>query len=186
MLRFFTFLLVLTLLAACGDTENTPTVTTENTPKKNTEKPASKQEAFDNLKGELATGGAAYEAAEKLPSVELKVLENLWLNADYVDYVYYELPISASLDNQNAIQSAVAHIAEQPAGKIPGCKAIGRVFYQIEGENVLQGDIFFSKGCTYFLWVDDQGTYYAGNLMMDSALKFFASNIKAATGGMRQ
>jgi len=123
-----------------------------------------------------------FEGADMLPSIELSVLENLWENCDFIDYVYYELPISASLDNQNSIRSSIQHIAEQPAGKINGCKAIGRVFYQIEGENVLQGDIYFSRGCTYFLWLDNKGKYFAGNLMMDSALKFFASNIQAAMG----
>ena len=183
MYRLLFSLSCILFLFACNEPQETKTIDKPKVEK--TDAPVSKQEAFENLKGELSTSKEVYDAAEKLPSIQLYVLKNLWENADYVDYLYYDLPISASLDNKGAIQSAVAHVAEQPAAKIPNCKPIGRVFYQIKGENVLQGDIFFSKGCTYFLWVDKKGGYYAGNLMMDSALKFFASNIQAARGSIR-
>lgn len=160
MKKYILLTLIIGLFAACNETEAPKT---ENTTTTTTPAPKAEQ-------------------GQEFPSVELKVLENLWEKADFVDYVYYKLPISASLDNPKSIKSAIAHIAENPAVKSPNCKAIGRVFYQIEGENALQGDIFFSQGCTYFLWVDDKGKYYAGNQMMDSAIQFFQNNIQAAAG----
>ncbi|MGK0366020.1 MAG: hypothetical protein ACI85O_003090 [Saprospiraceae bacterium] len=178
----FTFFLLGLLLISCNETTPSTQATSEPTTKTEETIPKNKQEAFDKIKSGLATTQKDFEGADMLPSIDISVLENLWENCDFVDYVYYELPISASLDNKNSIQSSIQHIAEQPAAKINGCKAIGRVFYQIEGENVLQGDIYFSRGCTYFLWLDDKGKYFAGNVMMDSALKFFASNIQAAMG----
>jgi len=172
------------LLISCG--EKTPAVDANSDVSTKTEeavpKAKTKQEAFENAKSEMATKQNDFVGVDLLPSIDISVLENLWENCDFVDYVYYELPISASLDNQASIRSSIQHIAEQPAAKINDCKAIGRVFYQIEGENVLQGDIYFSRGCTYFLWLDKKGKYFAGNLMMDSALKFFANNIQAAMG----
>jgi hypothetical protein len=178
----FTFFLLGLLFISCNET--TPTTKAESDASAKTEEaiPATKQEAFEKAKGELATTEKDFVGVDMLPSIDVSVLENLWENCDFVDYVYYELPISASLDNKASIQSSIQHIAGSPAAKINGCKAIGRVFYQIEGENVLQGDIFFGRGCTYFLWLDSKGKYFAGNLMMDSAMKFFASNIQAAMG----
>lgn len=178
----FTLFLFALLLISCNDTPPPTTVAPETTAKTEETKPKTQEEAFDKMKSELATTDKDFEGAEMLPSIDISVLENLWENCDFVDYVYYDLPISASLDNEASIKSSIQHVASNPAGKINGCKAIGRVFYQIEGENVLQGDIYFSKGCTYFLWLDSKGKYFAGNMMMDSALKFFASNIQAAMG----
>lgn len=180
MSKYFFFAAFSFLLLSCGDT--TPAATTEEAPV--VEKPKTKDEIFAEVKAELASKPSDFEGMETLPSIGLEVLENLWENCDFVDYVYYELPISASLDKQGSIRTAISHIEETPVAKLPGCKAIGRVFYQIEGENVLQGDIFFTKGCTYFLWVDKKGKYFAGNLMMDSAIQFFASNIQAAQGNI--
>lgn len=167
-------------IAAC----NEPTDTTTNTPAVEDSKTLKekKKEAFDKLKEQNATTTADLEGLEKLPSINVEILEELWEKCTYVDYVYYQLPISASLDNQNSIRSAISHVSEERAAKRPDCKAIGRVFYQIDGENTLQGDIFFTKGCTYFLWVDKKGAYYAGNLITEAGLKFFASNINAALG----
>lgn len=176
----FTLFLLTLLLVACNERPPAADANVETITK--AEKPKNKEEAFDQAKSEMSTKQTDLEGAEMLPSIDLSMLENLWENCDFVDYVYYKLPISASLDNQTSIRSSIQHIAEQPAAKVEGCKAIGRVFYQIEGENVLQGDIFFSRGCTYFLWLDKKGKYFAGNLMMDSAMKFFASNIQAAMG----
>ncbi len=178
----FTFFLFVLLFVSCNET--TPETKQAPEIKIKTEEavPETKKDVFEKIKSELATTQEAFEGGEMLPSIDISVLENLWENCDYVDYVYYDLPISASLDNKSSIQSSIKHIAENSAAKINGCKAIGRVFYQIEGENTLQGDIYFTKGCTYFLWLDSKGKYFAGNQMMDSAFKFFVSNIQAAMG----
>lgn len=178
----FSFFLFVLLLVSCNEPNPKAADNAETTTKTEEAAPKNKEEAFEKAKTEMATTEKDFAGVDMLPSIEVSVLENLWENCDFVDYVYYELPISASLDNKNSIQSSVRHIAANPAAKISGCKAIGRVFYQIDGENVLQGDIYFSKGCTYFLWLDSKGKYFAGNLMMDSAMKFFASNIQAAMG----
>jgi hypothetical protein len=178
----FTLFLFGLLLISCGETTPATQTAADTATKTEEAIPATKQDAFEKIKAEMATTEKDFEGVEMLPSIDISVLENLWANCDYVDYVYYELPISASLDNQNSIRSSIQHIAENPAAKINGCKAIGRVFYQVKGENVLQGDIFFERGCTYFLWLDSKGKYFAGNVMMDSAMKFFASNIQAASG----
>lgn len=169
----FTFLILGLLFFSCNNpaaSDSTTSAKTENTV---VEKPK---------KG--ATTSADFANIETLPSIELSMLENLWAKCDFIDYVYYELPISASLDNQNSIRTAISHIAENPAGKLPGCKAIGRVFYQIDGENVLQGDIYFSNGCTYFIWLDKKSKPYAGNMMMESGIQFFTSNVNAAMGNV--
>ena len=176
----FTLFLFVLLLVSCN--QSAPKAESATETKVEESAPKTKEEAFDKAKSEMATTAKDFEGVDMLPSIELSTLENLWENCDFVDYVYYELPISASLDNQSSIRSSIQHIAEQPAAKTNGCKALGRVFYQIEGENVLQGDIYFSRGCTYFLWLDSKGKYFAGNMMMDSAMKFFASNIQAAMG----
>lgn len=124
-------------------------------------------------------------AGEFLPSVPVEKLEYLWTNCDYVDYVFYELPISMSLDTKNSIQYVLSHIAENPASLRPDCKPIGRIFYQVEGENYLEADLYFSNGgCTYFVFLEDGKPKY-GNYMTEDGAKYMNNNLSQA-GAIQQ
>ena len=71
------------------------------------------------------------------PSISGETMQYLVDNCDYVDYVFYELPISMSLQEKAAIHYSLSHISTQSAIINPGCKAIGRLFYQVKGERII-------------------------------------------------
>ena len=125
---------------------------------------------------------APQPAATTLPSLPMDILKNLWDNCDYVDYVFYNLPISMSLNNQPSIQNSLSHIASDPAPVLPQCKSIGRLFYQIKGENVQMAEIYFTAGCTYFVFLKDdkpaysnyitpEGVAYLNNIFSQAGIK---------------
>ena len=116
------------------------------------------------------------EPAATLPGLPLETVQHLWQNCDYVDFVFYHLPISMSLSDQNAIQYVLRHISADAARIDPNCKPIGRVFYQIKGENYLEADIYFQQGCTYFKFLKDNKPIYA-NYMTDDGIKYMNENI---------
>ena len=123
---------------------------------------------------------AAPQPSASLPSIPMDVLKNLWDNCDNVDYVFYNLPISMNLNNKPSIQNALSHIASDPAPLQPQCKAIGRIFYMIKGENVQMADIYFTSGCTYFVFlVDDKPAY--SNFMTPEGVQYL-NNIFSQSG----
>lgn len=118
--------------------------------------------------------------AATLPSVPLAELEKLWQEGTQVDYIFYNYPFTMSLSEKPAVQNAVRHIAEAPAPLKPECKPMGRVTYQVQGEITLEGEFFFSQGCTYFVFEKNRVKTYA-NYMTDAAIQYFNAQIEQAT-----
>lgn len=169
MMRRFTLLFSLLLVLAIFGCQNEQTETAE----KPTPAPAQKEEP------------KMVPAGEFLPSVPIEKLEYLWNNCDYVDYVFYDLPISMSLDVKNSIQYALSHIAENPASLRPDCKPIGRIFFQVQGENYLEADFYFSNGgCTYYVFLENGKPKY-GNYMTEEGAKYMNNNLTQA-GAIKQ
>lgn len=124
-----------------------------------------------------ATPAKGAEPKASLPSLPVVTLEYLWKSCDFVDYVFYELPISMSLDNRKTIQYVLGHIAEDPAPLRPECKSIGRIFYQVQGENVVEADLYFSEGCTYFVFLEEGKAKYA-NYMTKDGVDYLNNNFQ--------
>lgn len=117
--------------------------------------------------------------APTLPSVPLALLEKIYNEGTQADYIFYNYPFTLSLTEKGSIQYSTRHIAEEPAPLKPECKAAGRITYQISGDIVLEGDFYFSTGCTYFVFYEKQEKKYA-NYMTDEGIKYFNEQIKQA------
>jgi hypothetical protein len=117
--------------------------------------------------------------APTLPSVPIELVKKLWDEGTQVDYIFYDYPFTMSLSEKPAVQNAVRHIAETTSPLKPECKPMGRVTYQIKGEIVLEGEYFFSLGCTYFVFEKNRVKTYA-NMMTDEAIMYFNAQIQQA------
>lgn len=117
---------------------------------------------------------SAAQPVSTLPSIPKEKLEYLWNNCDVIDYVFYTLPISMNVENPDAVRNALTHVASEPAPMLPQCKAIGRIFYQVKGENVLMADMYFSEGCTYYVFLENDKPAYA-NYITPQAVQYFNS-----------
>ena len=160
-MRLMLFLALSILITACGSNNSQEETTTTT--------PAPSEQAQKTP--------ATTPDLEPLPSLPMVTLEYLWNNCDFIDYVFYELPISMSLDNQKTIQYVLGHIAEDPAPLRPQCKSIGRIFYQVDGENVLEADMYFSEGCTYLAFREGGEVKYA-NYMTQDGVNYLNNNFQ--------
>lgn len=129
---------------------------------------APKKENQENAASTTAAGTALY------PSVSLDTLEMLWSQCDYIDFVFYRLNFSVSQNDPNAVKSTIQHIAADVPAINAACKPEGRIFFQVDGRNALEGDIFLGKDCFYYIWYKDGGkTPFAANSMTQMGVKFF-------------
>jgi hypothetical protein len=128
---------------------------------------------------------AVPEGSLVLPGLPIEQLKDLWEKCDFVDYIFYDLPISMSLDRKNTIQYALSHIASEPAPIPPSCKPIGRIFYQVDGENVLESDLYFTQGCAFFVFLEDGKKKYCNYITQEGA-KYLNNNIQQANAVKRQ
>jgi hypothetical protein len=115
-----------------------------------------------------------------LPSVPIETLQFLVDSCDNVDYLFYELPISMSLDNKPSIINALSHVASEPAPIPANCKSIGRIFFVVKGRNEAMAEMYFSPGCTFFVFLKDEKPAYS-NYMTPEAVQYF-NNVFAQAG----
>jgi len=164
------FLLLIAALWACdsGSTEEEATQQQQQT-----ETTASEAQAAESPAGTV-----------KYPSIPLDTIKMLYEKCDYIDYVFYYSNISANQSQQADIRSALSHVAEQPPAIKASCKPIGRVFYQVEGENRAEADLYIGQGCNYYLWYEDGQPAYA-NQIMDSGINFIKNLLAQTSQGKR-
>jgi len=157
------------LLAACGGS---------------TEKDKQENKQSQTTESESAQQNNAAQQGERLyPSVPLDTLQMLFQQCDYVDYVFYYTNFSISQNQQGDIQQAIRHISEAVPVIKPGCKPIGRIFFQVEGENRLEADLYFEQGCTYYVFFQDGKPAYA-NEIMPAGIQFY-NNIFSSVKGQQ-
>ncbi len=115
---------------------------------------------------------AADPTTVRYPGLPLEKVERLWETCDYIDYIFYGMNFSMSQSEQPAIRASLAHIAEEPAPINPDCNPTGHIFYQAQGENQLEADLYFQEKCVYFVFYEDGKPAYA-NKMTSTGLQFF-------------
>lgn len=124
------------------------------------------------------TASGTPSAAPVYPSVPADTIRALFNACDYIDYVFYYTNFSVSQKEQRDIQTAISYIASETPEIGPNCKPVGRIFYQVDGENRLEADLYFSQGCMYYLFYQDGQPAYANRIMpagIDFYTKIFQS-----------
>ena len=93
--------------------------------------------------------------ALKYPSISVDTLIKVFNEANYLDAIYYELPISMSQNEQSSIRQTLTFISDSPAIIFPDCEPIGRYFFQKDGEDMLVADFYFGNKCYAFVFMKD-------------------------------
>lgn len=128
-----------------------------------------------------STAAQASAGERKYPSVPLDTLTMLYEQCDYIDYVFYYTNFSVNQSDPQAIRSALSHIAEEAPAIKPSCQPVGRLFYQVEGENRLVADLYFDReaGCVYYIFLEDGKPAYA-NKLMPAGINFMSNLLERA------
>ncbi len=116
-------------------------------------------------------------AGEILPSLPADKARALWDSCTLIDYVFFDYPISMSLDQQQSIRAVLRHIGgSAPAVLSSVCQPVGKVYYQIQGRIAWHASLFLSEECAYFVFYEGEEKKYA-NLMTSEAYQFYTKTL---------
>ncbi len=147
------------LIVGCGQKSNSPSTTAPVT-----EKPSAP---------------ISEQSYESYPSISMEEMQELATRTSNIDYMFYELPISMNLDNAPAINSALRQISDQPAKIMKGCKPMGRVIFQDNGDIFKEADFYFAAPCFGFVFIEGS-TKVNSNMMTEEGATFFGNLLKNA------
>ena len=90
---------------------------------------------------------------EDLPQLPAEWFQRLLDSCTLVDYTFFTMPITMSLDRQASVRSSLRHIGAGAVVRKADCKLFAKIFYQIKGQIVLDADMFYSdNGCSYVVY----------------------------------
>lgn len=120
------------------------------------------------------------------PMLPVEWHNRLYNEAEYLDVIFHNLPFSMNQSERESVQANVTYIGRAPIGSIPShCKPIARQFYQIEGEIVIEADIYFTDPCYFYVFIIDGEALYA-NRMSETGVQFFQTTINQALAASKQ
>lgn len=109
------------------------------------------------------------------PSITIDILNKLYTECNYMDYIFHDLDFSISQDNPNSIKASIKFISTSVPSEIPeGCKSIGRKFFHIDGQIVLEAEVYFSTQCAFYIFYENGKATYA-NTMTKEGLNFYGN-----------
>lgn len=125
------------------------------------------------------------EPAKTYPSISVEFLQNLWNETDFVDYTFYELPVSMSFDTPPSIQNLIRHISSEPATIPKRCKPNGRAYFQKQGNDLAVVEFYILNNCNYYVFIEDGKPKYA-NVLTQEGIEFYKKSLGQAMGQMKQ
>ncbi len=124
------------------------------------------------------TTSAAVTDAATYPSINLDRLVYLWENATYLDATFYNLPISINQSELAQIQQTIATVGEDPATIAAGCSPVGHIWFQVNGKNIEEADIYFQPNCIAYVWYEEGKPAYS-NVMTEGGINFYNNIFKS-------
>lgn len=134
--------------------------------------PSAKTEDAPETTSTATTGDLVY------PSIDFDRLVYLWENATYMDATFYTLPISINQSELDQIKQTIATVGEDALTLPATCKAAGHIWFQVNGVNVEEADIYFSPGCVGYVWYEEGKPAYS-NQMTEGGINFYNNIINS-------
>ncbi|MEZ4910801.1 MAG: hypothetical protein R2774_08055 [Saprospiraceae bacterium] len=127
------------------------------------------------------------EYGPEVPGITEEVMINLLNHCTYIDYIFKDLPFSVSQGEDPSIDQNIRFIdITKPVGRIPKhCKPIARKFFQINGEIVYDADLYFSKDCTFYVFVDKQNKPLFANYLTTAGIDFYNKVFQQASNASK-
>ena len=122
---------------------------------------------------------ASESTQPQYPAKPIDQLQLLYKTCDYVDYTFYELPMSMSFDNTGAIQQVISLLSLTPPLLIDKCKPTGRAFFQKNGEDLAVAEFYLQDGCNIFVFLENGKPAYA-NLLTPDGINWYRNSISKA------
>lgn len=99
------------------------------------------------------------------PTITAQSLDSLRQITTNIDFIFHDLPVSASITDSLAIRSIYSHYTvNDPQIVTHGCKSVGRASYVSRGNLLYFGDIFYSEKCSFVLFSKNEKPAFAVKL----------------------
>lgn len=99
-----------------------------------------------------------------LPSITFEEMKVIYEGADFIDIIFYNVDFSMSINNKTNIQKMVGFVSTNVAQINPNCKAMGRIFFQKNGEMIAETDMYYDDQCRYFVFQKNGKAAYANEI----------------------
>jgi hypothetical protein len=110
------------------------------------------------------------------PALGNAVLTQLYADAQHVDIIFYDLPISVNQDNPSSVKNTVLYVSPAAPNITGNCKPLGRLTWMQQGNIIREADIYCDTGCEYLLFMQDNKPF-AANAMGPAGVAFFKNVI---------
>ena len=99
-----------------------------------------------------------------LPSITFEEMKVIYEGADFIDIIFYNVDFSMSINNKTNIQKRVGFVSTKVAQINPNWKAMGRIFFQKNGEMLAEADMYYDDQCRYFVFQKNGKAAYANDI----------------------
>jgi hypothetical protein len=106
------------------------------------------------------------------PSLGNQDISMLYAQAEKVDIIFYELPISVNQDDAASAKNSVLYVSPAPVEINAACKPMGRLSWLSNGMIVREADFYADSTCHYFLFMQNNQPV-AANDMSEAGYQFF-------------
>ncbi|MBK7874112.1 MAG: hypothetical protein IPJ74_27420 [Saprospiraceae bacterium] len=132
---------------------------------------ACKQES-KNTASTAPTAPAVQLTTLSYPPLPADIATVIGTKGDHIDVLFYSMPISISRDGNPDVQQMLSHVSSEAPKQVAPCQAIGRIFFQAQGETLAEADLFLDENCNYYLfYVDGKPTY--ANFLTPDGVKLY-------------
>ena len=112
------------------------------------------------------------------PSMPFERLKYIFEHATYMDATFYDLPISINQSSPEQIQATIAGVGSLPMNFADGCKPMGHIWFQVNGKNVEEADIYFAQTCAGYVWYDGGKPAYS-NALTEQGANFYLNILQS-------
>jgi hypothetical protein len=121
-------------------------------------------------------------SARELPSISHDLIDKLYAEVDFVDYIWHDVPISLTIDTKEDAYTNVGFISQSTVGKIPvNCKNSARKFLNSKGNTLATLDVYYGEGCNFYIQIESNKAV-AANYMTEKGVNFYANIMKQSLG----
>lgn len=107
-----------------------------------------------------------------LPSITFEEMKEIYEGADFIDIIFYNVDFSMSVNNKTNIQKMVGFVSTNVASIDRSCQPMGRIFFQKNGELMVEADMYYDDKCRYFVFQKNGRAAYANDITPEGQAYF--------------
>lgn len=110
---------------------------------------------------------------QNLYPINADSIYHLYTHVDFIDFIFYDLPVSISANDVNSLKRHIQAIDDVKPVSIDRCALIGRMFVHVKGQIIAEADIYVEPTkCYYFVFHTNDKPSYVNGMTMTGRMFF--------------